>query len=279
MFLLLKVWFKNRRAKLRQQEKTNELNKRNSTGSSPSKTEVVDKKPTLTSLSPRKTKTPTPREADSVSPKCFASSALVIKPEQVSPSHPHDPSVASVSTSPVVTSSSLVSGGITSNSTNSSGNSIGNSGSLWVPSAMSPLPETMNSLGNSCSVQQKPLVSASSSSYAPALTNSLSHPGYSDTQHYNPAAAYYGMDYFSSMKFEKYPSLMTSQSMSPANFAPSSGMSMHNSMSSHMTGLNGMSSQLSNYGQHQAYASQQAINDVTPEYKDSTTTWNKFYPL
>ena len=123
--------------------------------------------------------------------------------------------------------------------------------------------------------QQKPAAAAG----YPALNSSLTHPaaGYLDTQHYNTPAYSYGIDYFSS-KFEKYPSLMTPHSMTSANYPASNSMNMHNVMSSHMAGLNGMSSQLSNYGHHQGYTSQHAANDATPDYKD-TGSWSKFHAL
>lgn len=111
-----------------------------------------------------------------------------------------------------------------------------------------------------------------------SLPPSLPAPGYGDPQSY-VTPNYYGtgIDYFSSMKFDKYP-IMTSNSMTSTGFGNNS-MNMHNAMSSHMAaGLNGMSP-LSNYGHHQAYpTSQSVITDMSHDYKD-TGNWSKFHAM
>ena len=202
---IFQVWFKNRRAKCRQQQKAHDQ------GKGPSSKVACTKK----NKSP-----PPPQTVDSNS-----NSPTPYKHTPISLSSNLSSTSPSSLTSSGGGSTGLTGNGSTGNLGGVSG--AGSGSSIWSPASITPSMGSMNDLVNSSSCM------AQRSSY-PMPNSHHQTPSY-NSQNYGPSSYYGNMDYFPSMPM----SSMTSNQMSSM---ASSGLNPH-SMSSQMSPYGNLSSQ------------------------------------
>lgn len=234
------VWFKNRRAKCRQQQKAAEQANKSggSTGSNSNSKE----------------------SASSPSGCTSTGTSLPVKKSK-------SPCLSDGSASPPAPASAGAGGGYKPPAAVSSPSSCSSAPGIWSP-AVPPMSELMNSASSAACMQRPP------AGYP--MSNQSMHAPYG-SQNYGAASSYYGnMDYLSPMQL---PIMTSGQQMSPVSSISSHGnMNMSGHMTNHMTANQMGSAYCGTQGLSRTPGGSSSGGDSSFDYKDNNS-WPKFQIL